>query len=148
MKSFLAKYIKSKTFYGSLIGLAALLIASGAVWPDAPANVVKILATVSTFLTIFGLVDAGNQEYGSWIEKIKAYKSSSPLIGAAFVVVVTIIDQAAGGSLPVSHNAVVFAQGLGAVITILGLRDEAAKARANTGKRHPDAVEKYESVTS
>jgi hypothetical protein len=135
--------LKSKTFYGAIIGLAALAVALGLAWENAPAPFVKVSATISMFLVVFGIMDAANQQLVTWIEKIKAFKSRQPMIGVYLLVLVTVVDAVAGGSLPVSGNIVVFAQGFSIVITLLGLRSETIKARLSNAPRSHEAQLKY-----
>jgi len=146
---FIKNLRKSTTFKGIILGLAALAVGVGLLWEDAPANFAKIIGGISVFLVIFGLMDAANQELATWVEKIKAYMAKQPMIGFYIVVLVEVIDKVAAGALTgVSPNLVIFAQGLGFVITLLGLRTQIIRARANTTKRHPYAVEKYEAIVS
>jgi len=139
----MSKLIRSKTFWFSLLGVVALvLLAAPEYVPGVPEKVSKIFATLSLFLTTFGLVDAANMSMLNVIKKIKEFIATTAGAGPLVMVINSLID-----SIPnltfLPEGAITALYILGAFLTVLGLREKIIRARLNNSTIPITLQEKY-----
>ena len=139
-----SKLIRSKTFWGSLLGVISLiLLAAPEYAPGIPEKVVKIFAMVSLAIVTFGLTDAANMELASLIEKIKGFIATKAGVGAIVSLLNALIDGIPQlGFLPEGVVTILYI--FGAFLVSLGLREKVVQARLDNSTIPVTLQSKYQ----
>lgn len=126
--------VKSKTLWGSILGVVTLILASGTVLPAdiLPPWLVTGMASVSGFLVTFGMYDAAKQEAAGIVQSIQDFFKSQPFLGVVIAVVAQVADSIVGGGVPVAPTVLLVCKFLGGIIALMGLRGAVIVGRQNT----------------
>lgn len=134
--------VRSKTFWGVLLGALAIIIDSVPFFPKPPSAVLIAVQIIGFLLAAFGIADAAEQSETDIISKVKNFFLNNFGAGVALEAFAHALDKILS-SPDAPNSAVLVAQVLGAILMAMGLRNQGAKARLNSAPVAEIKMQKY-----
>lgn len=135
--------IRSKTFWGVLLGVVAILMDSVPFFPEPPSALIIAMQIIGFLLAMFGIADAAEQSEADIISKAKNFFTNNFGAGVVLEAISHALDKIIA-SPDAPSNAILAAQVLGAILMAMGLRAKVAKSRLMTTPPAPLIAKKYE----
>lgn len=134
--------VRSKTFFGVLLGVLGILIDATDFFPDLPKSIPIIVQVLGFVLAAFGVQDALKQSEENIIKRVKDFFTSHFGAGVVLEALVHLVETVP--NMPGASDVFVLtAQIIGAILLAMGLRVDGVKARLNQEPASPRAFEKY-----